>query len=152
MTSMQDTDLADLRNCYARLLAICNLLEGIADGLPNDIPRVHCQMLADSLVNELEITHTIEDQVLMPRLLATKLPSLRQTAGRLRQEHELDKQAAMEVEDSLCDLIVGGNFLSADATGYLLRSFFESVRRHVHAEQNLLHMMEVIAPNNRSLH
>lgn len=152
MTPTQDADLNGLRDCYSRLLEICDLLEGIADGLPNDIPQAQCQLLARNVVQQLQTTHAIEDQVLIPRLLTSDLPGLRHAAERLKQEHEFDNQAAMEIEEALNDLIAGRTVLSPDATGYLFRSFFESVRRHVHAEQDLLYLLEDITPTNRSLH
>lgn len=152
MTPNGEVDLNSLRDRYSRLLDICNLLEGIADGLPNDVPRTQCQMLASSVVEQVRATHAIEDRVLMPLLLASDNAGLRTAADRLRQEHEFDDQAAMEVEEALNDLLLGRSIMSPDATGYLLRSFFESVRRHVHAEQDLLHLLEDITPTNRSLH
>jgi hemerythrin-like domain-containing protein len=152
MTSVPESDLKDLRQCYSRLLEFCDLLEGIADGLPNDFPRAHCQMLASSVADLLRATHVVEDRVLMPLLLASDHNGLRMAAERLRQEHEFDDQAAMEVEEALNDLLLGRSIMSPDATGYLLRSFFESVRRHVNAEQNLLYFLEDITPTNRSLH
>ena len=152
MTSIRDADLNSLKDCYSRLLDICDLLESIADGLPNDIPRTQCQMLASSVVDQLRATHAIEDRVLMPLLLASEKFGLRTSAQRLRHEHEFDDQAAQEVQEALHDLLMGKSLLSPDATGYLLRSFFESVRRHVHAEQDLLCLLEDISPTNRSLH
>ncbi|MCP8885455.1 hemerythrin domain-containing protein [Devosia sp. XJ19-1] len=152
MTPNGEVDLNCLRDRYSRLLDICNLLESIADGLPNDVPRKQCQVLASSMVEQLRATHAIEDRVLMPLLLASDNAGLRMAAERLRQEHEFDDQAAMEVEEALNDLLLGRSIMSPDATGYLLRSFFESVRRHVHAEQDLLHLLEDITPINRSLH
>ena len=152
MTSVPESDLKDLRERYSRLLEFCDLLEGIADGLPNDFSRAHCQMLASSVAALVLTTHVIEDQVLMPLLLASDHTGLRMAAERLRQEHEFDDQAAMEVEEALHDLLLGRSRMSPDATGYLLRSFFESVRRHVSAEQDLLCLLEDITPANRSLH
>ena len=152
MTSIRQVDLQALRDCYGRLLDICSLLEGIADGLPNDVPQNQCRMLAESVADELRATHTIENRVLMPLLLASEHASLRQAATRLQQEHEFDDQAAMEVEEALNGLILGRNALSPDATGYLLRSFFESVRRHVYAEQDLLSLLEDEGPAKRPLH
>lgn len=152
MTSLRKVDLNNLRDCYSRLLDICDLLEGIADGLPNDVPRAQCQVLASSVADQLRATHAVENRVLLPLLLASEHAGLRNAANRLRQEHEFDDQAVMEVEEALHDLILGKSVLSPDATGYLLRSFFESVRRHVHAEQDLLFLLEDITPTNRSLH
>lgn len=147
-----NSELDGLRECYSRLLDICNLLEGVADGLPNDIPRAQCQLLANSVVKQLRATHALEDRVLIPLLLASEHAGLRQAAERLRQEQTVDDQAALEIEETLNDLMQGKSVLSADATGYLLRSFFESVRRHVHAERDLLDLLEDLGPARRALH
>ena len=152
MTPIGEADFTSLRDCYSRLLDICNLLEGIADGLPNDVPRRQCRLLASSVVEQLKATHAFEERVLMPRLMASDNTGLRLAAARLRQEHEFDDQAAREIEEALHDLLGGRRMMSPDATGYLLRSFFESVRRHVHAEQDLLYLLEDTTPTNRSLH
>jgi hemerythrin-like domain-containing protein len=148
----QDTDLTGLRDCYSRLLDICTSLEEVADGLPGNVPIAPCQMLARTVAEQLVTTHAREGRVLMPRLLASGRAGLQRVAERLRQEHDFDHQAAMEIEEALRDLIWGRSVLSPDAIGYMLRSFFESVRRHVYAEQDLLELLEDIAPTDRVVH
>lgn len=152
MTRTQNTELASLRENYSKLLDTCDLLEDIADGLPNHVPKDRCLLLAGSIVQQLQTTHRLENQVLMPLLAASDHAGLRQAAERLRQEHIVDEHAAMEIEETLNDLVQGRSTLSADATGYLLRSFFESVRRHVHAERELLELLEDFRPVAGPLH
>lgn len=152
MTRTQNPELASLRGAYSRLLDICDLLEAIADGLPNHVPQARCQMLAQGIVQQLQATHSLENAVLMPLLAASAHAGLRQAAERLAQEHTVDEHAAMEVADVLKDLVAGRNALSADATGYLLRSFFETIRRHVHAERELLDLLEDLRPMRGSVH
>lgn len=140
-----------LNRCYERLLSTCDALEALADSLPGPIPADHCRALADMTVRLVAETHALEDKVLLPVLASSTRRELRVVAERLRQEHEFDNQAAIEIEDALTDLASGRATLSADAVGYLLRSFFESVRRHVHAEQDLLMLIDQ-NPSGRSLH
>ena len=72
---------------------------------------------------------------------------MRHLAIRLRQEHAFDSATALEIQDALTALATGTPALSADATGYLLRAFFESLRRHVHAEQDLIILINDITPS-----
>lgn len=148
----QDVALDALKNCYERLLEACDMLELIADGLPGSVPLALCNRLVVSLVRLVTETHVQENQVLLPMLLASERAEMRQAAERLRQEHDYDDQVAIEVEEALVDLVSGRSVLSPDATGYLLRSFFESIRRHVYAEMDLLSLIVNVAPRGGHLH
>lgn len=148
----QDVALDALKHCYERLLDACDMLEQIADGLPGSVPLAQCNRLVGSLVKVVADTHVLENQVLLPMLLASERPEMRLAAERLRQEHDYDDQVAIEVEEALVDLVSGRSVLSPDATGYLLRSFFESIRRHVFAEMDLLSLIGDIAPRDGHLH
>lgn len=148
----QGDELNALKECYSRLLDICDRLEAIADGLPGNLPLADCRWVAAHVVEEVTRSHALEERVLLPMLLASDRKEIRLAAGRLRQEHEFDNQAAIEIEEGLADLVAGGNTLSPDATGYLLRSFFESMRRHVYAELDLISLMKDMPPTSRSLH
>src|SRR5690606_22465415 len=104
------------------------------------------------VISVLSQTHRIESEVLLPILERSSRAEIRHLATRLRQEHDFDGQAAMEVEEALLALGLGTSTLSADALGYLLRSFFESVRRHVHSEQDLIFLLSDLPPSSESLH
>lgn len=141
-----------LDQCYQRLLATCDALESLADALPGPVSADQCQKLADDAITLVAETHRLEEQVLLPLLATSTRRELYKVAERLRQEHAFDSQAALEIEEALTGLVSGRPILSADATGYLLRSFFESVRRHVHAEQDLLMLITDRNSTGRSLH
>ncbi|ODT77968.1 MAG: hypothetical protein ABS76_25480 [Pelagibacterium sp. SCN 64-44] len=128
----------DLKRRYQRLLDICARLETVADDLPDRVDRGACTLLAIEIVYAIEQTHAEEERSLLPLLAASPRPELQQLANRLRQEHDLDELAAVEVQETLIALAAGRPTLPAEATGYQLRSLFESVRRHVHAEQDML--------------
>ncbi|MBJ3783145.1 hemerythrin domain-containing protein [Devosia sediminis] len=133
-----DSTFKALNDCYLRLLSTCDALEAVADALPGPVAADHCRALASATLGIVAETHKIEEQVLLPALAASTRQELRLVAERLRQEHAFDSLTAMEIDDALGSLADGRPSLSADAIGYLLRSFFESVRRHVHAEQDLI--------------
>jgi hemerythrin-like domain-containing protein len=127
-----------LNQCYSDLLDMCDMLEAVADGLPNNVPPAHCAQLATEIVDLLTRTHREEEAILLPLLAASPRPELRQLARRLRAEHDYDGDAVIEVSEALLAVAARHPLHSADATGYLLRSFFEGLRRHVRAERDLL--------------
>lgn len=143
---------AVLQACYEDLLCVCDELEAIADGLPGNVSNALCSRVAGDVITVLNQTHRIESQVLLPILDTSPRPEVRHLASRLRQEHDFDGQAAMEIEEALLALGLGKSKLSADALGYLLRSFFESVRRHVHSEQDLILLLKDLPAKPESLH
>jgi len=148
----QHSSLEPLHRSHERLLEICDELEAIADGLPDRVPAARCQVLAGAAVAALLQAHESEEQLLLPMLGDSPRPELRQLAARLRREHEFDGETVMEVEEALLALAAGQPNLSPDAIGYLLRSFFESLRRHIQSEQNLLMLLGDLPPDRRSLH
>jgi len=58
--------------------------------------------------------------------------------ARLRAEHDQDDRAAAELVHVLKAVLDNRASLSWDAIGYMLRGFFETVRRHVATERLLL--------------
>lgn len=126
-----------LERNYRKLLEACDGLEAIADSLPRPDLRV-CVATAETLEPLVDATHRIEEAVLFPLLTASGRPELLETMTRLRREHLVDSSTAGEVSEALQQLAVGQSGLSPDATGYLLRSFFDSMRRHIHGELELL--------------
>lgn len=136
-----------LNRCYADLLSICDRLEAVADGLPNNVPAGHCTRLAAEIVDLLARTHREEEAILLPLLATSPRPELRQLARRLREEHDYDDDAVVEVREALLAVAAAEPLHSPDATGYLLRSFFESLRRHVRAEQDLLAILIELPPS-----
>lgn len=138
-----------LEHSYRRLLALCDRLEAIADDLPRIDGRL-CRETADALEPLVEDTHAMEEAVLFPVLMSTGRPELSQIVARLRQEHLFDSGSAEEVSECLRDLASGRSILPADAVGYLLRAFFEGMRRHVHGELDLLQLV-LPDPDGKSL-
>jgi len=130
-----------LEQTYGELLALCDGLETVADSLPHAATARLCLSLAASLEPLVARTHDQEEQSLFPLLEASQRTQWGPTLARLRAEHLADHSAATEVSEALHDLAAGHSTLSPDAMGYLLRSFFESMRRHVQSEQELVAMV-----------
>ena len=128
-----------LEQNYQKLLDLCDTLESIADSLPHPDARL-CLSAADALEPLIEEIHSLEEYALFPVLMASGRLELEQTVVRLRQEHITDSGTAGEVSEALQALVAGSSPLSPDAVGYLLRAFFDSMRRHVHGEIELLRL------------
>lgn len=126
-----------LAHNYHLLLELCDVLEAIADSLPRANAQL-CRDTAATLEPLLAQTHRLEEVTLFPLLTASGRPELRHTMTRLRREHVFDSCAAGEVSDVLRSIAAGCSALSPDAVGYLLRSFFDGLRRHVYGEQDLI--------------
>src|SRR3954471_13658543 len=95
--------IAQVQSNHQSLLVICDLLEAIADGLPSNIDRQECLVLARSLGPMLRRAHDYEEQVLFPALLAWKqlAPEILETIDRLRMEHQIDASYAEDVQEML---------------------------------------------------
>ena len=128
-----------LERIYQQLLDLCDVLEAIADSLPHPDAGL-CITTADALEPLVELTHVLEEDVLFPILVASSRPELNQTVARLRREHLSDMATAGEVSDALRAVASSSSPLSPDAVGYLLRSFFDSMRRHVYGELELIQL------------
>lgn len=135
---------------YQQMLGMCDTLEAIADSLPDHHPRHRCQDVSDRLEALVEATHRLEEDTLFPALVAANRPGLTVTVARLRQEHRADSSAAGEVSEVLRSLASGRAELSRDAVGYLLRAFFDAMRRHVRAELELIALFARPEPLERS--
>jgi len=132
--------LEALEQTYGELLALCDGLETVADSLPHAVTPRMCLTLAASLEPMVARTHRLEEETLFPLLEASQGRQWGPTLARLRAEHLADQSATAEVSEALHDLGSGRSALSPDAMGYLLRSFFDSMRRHVQSEQELIAM------------
>lgn len=121
-------------------LALCDALEGIADSLPHNVDRQTCIHTAKALGQVIERAHRMEEQEIFP-YLETRMASIRDpqaTFERLRLEHAGDEFAAEEIIEVLLSYGSGNPTTSSEATGYMLRGFFENLRRHIAFEQELL--------------
>lgn len=133
---MADTPLDEIDEAHVRKLALCDLLEGIADDLPNP-DRANCMRAAAQITIELPIHHADEDLGLFPILRGCCRPEDRvePLLARLEDEH-LDDEATMEEIVTLLRRYAAGEASDsdADAAGYALRGFFEGQRRHLALE------------------
>ncbi len=134
------TLISEFARGKADQLALCNALEEIADSLPDRIDRSKCLKAAADLGPTIRSIHKFEEEVLFPALTALMTDDAvsAKTLERLRFEHCEDECFAEELTEALLDLGHGSTSVNIEATGYMLRGFFEAVRRHVAAEREIV--------------
>jgi hemerythrin-like domain-containing protein len=115
---------------------LCDSLEHIADGLPNDVDCKLCLQVVHALRFEIPLHHRDEECALFPLIERRALPSdnIHDILARLALEHATDESFTSELLESLEILGNGEKVKNPDMVGYMLRSFFESYRRHIHWE------------------
>ena len=139
---LNNQELRTLKQNHQDLLALCHDLEALADSLPFDVNERLCHDVSDSVVALLAHTQAFEEELLFP--------DLEREAGscfsammieRLKNEHRCDRLAAEEISLTLKALLRGHCGLTFETIGYMLRGFFECVRRHVASERALIEQL-----------
>lgn len=132
-------DLAWLDRAHTEQLALCKELEDIADSLPANVNRQKCIYAAKALGPLIKGIHHYEETVLFPQLQSNPdaTDALGPTLERLKFEHCEDECFAEELTDALLKL-GSGDRVNMEAVGYMLRGFFEGIRRHIAFEREHL--------------
>lgn len=147
MKSVADMELdqiiATMRNNLATQLALCEELEAIADSLPGDVDAQKCLHAARTLYPAIKRAHDFEENKVFPLLSADmgtyyggSQPPLASSLERLRYEHWEDESFAEELSDALAQRVT--DVANAETIGYMLRGFFEGLRRHIAFESELI--------------
>lgn len=126
-------------------LALCRELEDIADSLPGSVNRQKCIFAAQALGVLMKKTHSYEEDTFFPWLEKENEADEKLAAilKRLRFEHFEDECYAEELVEVLLKL-GRGDAVNMEATGYMLRGFFEARRRHIAFERD--HLMHFMRP------
>jgi hemerythrin-like domain-containing protein len=131
--------LALLEEDHAIQLELCDLLECIADCLPQvdrAIARPAVAILRRGIASHLEL----EEAMLFP-LLRRRAPAtspINAIVDQLEAEHASDASFAAELADELQLMVDAGRVRNAEMLGYMLRGFFERQRRHIEWETSVL--------------
>lgn len=140
------TQSPDLQDAFTRQMNLCDLLENIADSLPARLDRQQCLHVARMIGPLMKQAHAAEEALLFPQV-ATRHNDGENVIEKLRLEHIEDECFAEEVQYELLRMGQGQPVMAPEATGYMLRGFFEGVRRHIRHELELLKTVE-----GRALH
>lgn len=129
-----------IASAHAVQVQMCDAMERIADGLPDEVDRRLCAQVASCLQFDLPLHHHDEEEALFPLLQKRAKPEdgLDQILERLAAEHSSDNDFASEIAEALETLGQGGRPANPEMLGYMLRGFFERYRRHVHWENQLV--------------
>jgi|GEM_PF-734464 iron-sulfur cluster repair protein YtfE (RIC family) len=124
---------------HAEKSEICDQLEAIADSLPDRVDPLACLKLAGRLVPSVRQAHLFEEQVLFPLYEANGRRGQQEgTVSRLKAEHLQDECAAEDITEILMTTGHGRPIQNPEAFGFMLRAFFEAVRRHLASERALI--------------
>jgi hemerythrin-like domain-containing protein len=129
-----------MEQAHDEQLRICDLLENIADSLPSRIDRLRCFFAAGKLRTSMRIHHLDEEMGLFPALRRHGQihKSLGQSLERLESEHIDDDSLSQDIIEALETLASGGSVNSIDGLSFMLRAFFDSHRRHVAFENEMV--------------
>ncbi|MDD9909128.1 MAG: hemerythrin domain-containing protein [Ahrensia sp.] len=130
---------------------MCLRLEAVADALPASIDRQECLLLARDIYPTVKAAHEFEESVLFPHLQRNAdARALEDGLERLRFEHWEDEAYAEELSDTLSRIGRGGPVRDAEKISWMLRGFFDGVRRHMAFEaEHLLPMLNPISSGER---
>ena len=131
-----------LQDAYERQVALCHELERIADSLPERVDQRACRAVADALPATMANVHATEERLLFPQILAKSRHGHQDLIEKLRLQQIADMCSAEEVQQELLLLAAGQQSLAPEAMGYLLRGFFDGVRRHVLHSKELLDVLD----------
>jgi hemerythrin-like domain-containing protein len=125
-------------------------MEAIADTLPS-VDRLECLQLANQLVPLLREAHRYEEDEVFPVFeragglgLVARIASVR----RLKAEHIEDECAAQDLTELLLEIGHGGPIANPEALGFMLRAFFDTLRRHIAFERE--HVVPIVAERSVS--
>lgn len=136
-------------------LILCRDLEHIADSLPDRIDRRLCLIVAAQIITRVKTSHDYEEEHIFPAFVANAtiapgsgLAALHIKTGRLatvrrlKAEHIEDQAAAHDLADMLYRIGHGAPVDNPEAFGFMLRAFFEAMRRHIAFERE--HIMPAL--------
>lgn len=126
-------------------LALCQRLEEVADDLPALTDSQMCLHLSKKILPMIREAHDYEEKTLFPLLMASDEldAGLKSTLERLRYEHWEDESFADEISDGLFRFVTDRAHSNAETLAYMLRGFFEGLRRHIAFERE--HILPLIA-------
>ena len=122
----------------AILLALCDRLEEIADGLPDNLSPFRLKVVAQELRTTIPRLHHQMEKLLFPKLKKRALPDdgIDELIAGFEHEHAMDDGYVLGVLEILDQLAIGPvsdtrSLEYYEAVGYQLRGFFEAMRRHL---------------------
>lgn len=136
----QKTDPIDLNSIISSLQVfhnqqaiLCDQLESLADGLPDHFDIQEALIVARQIMPVICDAHQFEETMLFNLIDDDKATS--QSLERLRFEHWEDEASGEDLADALLSYAKSTNSErqdnSTDKLAYMLRGFFDNLRRHI---------------------
>ena len=122
-------------------IGLCKTLERIANSLPHDIDPELFREAAGSIDRVMTRVVEVEQEALAGQVAtrdARRVGDLAPTIERLLRENVEELSHAEELQETLKEFGAGQRTVSADALGYMLRGFFESRRRRIALEREVI--------------
>lgn len=119
---------------------LCDLLEAIADGLPQSFDTSLATIAVSILEGSVPRHMRLEEEALFPVLrdrVALEDP-LHSVLTCLEEEHARDGASLVELTDGLKTAAQQGSVTNPDMLGYMLRGYFDSQRRHIAWEDRVV--------------
>lgn len=121
---------------HTKLLELCDLLESIADSLPKTLDYRKCHTAAEQLLPLISRVYDFEEQEVLPQIAGpSPAPKRRKMIERLKAELFEDLCHAEELSETLSHIATSQNPASGETLGYMLRGFFELIRRRIAFER-----------------
>lgn len=132
--------IAVLMEDHELQLQLCDVLEKIADNLPESIEPELGLVVARILRKGMPQHMRFEEDVLFPllRKRAVWEDELEHVLRQLEEEHESDESYGFEIADELEALSECDHVSNPEMLGYMLRGFFDSQRRHIEWENTIV--------------
>ena len=149
LEALDGSALREIVAGHREQLGLCRTLELIADSLPNDVDPALCKAAAGCIHRVMTRVVQVEQEALASELAARgpkRVFDLTATLERLLRENAEDLCYAEELQETLRELGDGRHTVSTDALGYMLRGFFESRRRRIALEREILSAMAMPSP------
>jgi hypothetical protein len=126
--------VAELLDQHRRIDALCTNLEHIADRLPSACPT-RCRRASFLLATLLPSHSSFERPVLAGLLAGEEIGPSEPLLPRIIGQHHEDEGLAQEIVQALEPLCEGEQAQAPEALGYMLRCFFNGVRRSMLVEE-----------------
>lgn len=124
---------------------LCDALERFADRLPDAVTPDECLTLAQMVYPAVHRAHQFEENVLFPMLAQMEgdEAGMQKTLDRLHAEHWEDEAFAEELAQALREFaLMADKRKTVDTLAYMIRGFFEGLRRHLAFERE--HLMPIL--------
>lgn len=125
--------LTTMTDFHKAQLALCDRLEKLADGLPDQFDAQAALHVARQILPLIRRAHIFEEETVFGVLVRLPLEgaSIRHSLERLKFEHWEDEASAEDLAEALIAFVTGPGIVAADKLGYMLRGFFDNLRRHI---------------------